>query len=235
MDPKISQENPRLQSKSVCYGFWAMFTVLTVQVHHSSTLFLVNVTWVWHSDVLFIFQSILSVVFILICCTLSIVCLVLKQRNSRDYRPVSTEEPDLEQSIKVSRVRSKVKKVNGNVTRSAALSAGGGNGQIQIDSSSNRCQAYKPSCNDCDQGCSGGETICVFFLYCWLFLTFWYYHVETILELIIISPFHSEVCIIRVASKMFLRGWKEIKMGTGFFYCQMSYNATVRLLSKCTF
>nr|XP_022307078.1 integral membrane protein GPR155-like isoform X2 [Crassostrea virginica] len=103
-------------------------------------------------------QSILSVVFILICCTLSIVCLVLKQRNSRDYRPVSTEEPDLEQSIKVSRVRSKVKKVNGNVTRSAAASAGGGgNGQIQIASSSNRCQAYKPSCNDCDQGCSGAH------------------------------------------------------------------------------
>lgn len=93
-------------------------------------------------------------------------CLVLKQRNSRDYRPVSTEEPDLEQSIKVSRVRSKVKKVNGNVTRSAAASAGGGNGQIQIASSSNRCQSYKPSCNDCDQGCSGGETLCVgYFFY----------------------------------------------------------------------
>lgn len=145
-----------------------MFTVRTVQMHQiiHPILFLVNVTWVWHSDLLFIFQSILSVVFILICCTLSIVCLVLKQRNSRDYRPVSTEEPDLEQSIKVSRVRSKVKKINGNVTRSAALSAGGGNGQIQIDSSSNRCQAYKPSCNDCDQGCSGGETICgLFFFY----------------------------------------------------------------------
>lgn len=98
-------------------------------------------------------QSILSVVFILICCVVTIVCLVLKQRNGRDYKPLATDEPDVEQSIKVGKMKSKVRKINGRVTKLGADRTC----QIQINSeSTNHNTSYKNACNDCDQGCSGG-------------------------------------------------------------------------------
>lgn len=102
----------------------------------------------------FYFQSILSVVFILICAIVSIVCLVLKQRNGRDYKPLATDDPDVEQSIKVGKIKPKVRKINGRVTKPGD----GVTCQIQINSeSTNHNTPYKNVCNDCDQGCTGGE------------------------------------------------------------------------------
>lgn len=97
-------------------------------------------------------QSILSVVFILICAIVSIVCLVLKQRNGRDYKPLATDDPDVEQSIKVGKIKPKVRKINGRVTKPGD----GVTCQIQINSElTNHNTPYKNVCNDCDQGCTG--------------------------------------------------------------------------------
>lgn len=84
----------------------------------------------------------------------TIVCLVLKQRNGRDYKPLATDDPDVEQSIKVGKMKSKVRKINGRVTKLGADRTC----QIQINSeSTNHNTSYKNACNDCDQGCTGGE------------------------------------------------------------------------------
>ncbi|XP_061186122.1 lysosomal cholesterol signaling protein-like isoform X2 [Saccostrea echinata] len=98
-------------------------------------------------------QTILSVLFILFCCVVTIICLVLKQRNGRDYKLLATEEPDVEQSIKVAKIKSKGKKVNSRVTKPRV-----GNCQVQVhgENSTNRSPPYRGSCNDCDQGCAGG-------------------------------------------------------------------------------
>lgn len=115
---------------------------------HVLNCFILNITF--FSNV----QSILSVVFILICCVVTIVCLVLKQRNGRDYKPVATDDPDVEQSIKVGKMKSKVRKINGRVSKLGAERTC----QIQINSeSANHNTSYKNACNDCDQGCTGGE------------------------------------------------------------------------------
>ncbi|XP_048753740.2 integral membrane protein GPR155-like isoform X3 [Ostrea edulis] len=150
-----------IHCRSLCFvlriRFWLFFIGFGVPVFSTGVLYLLGRHHM-HDEIDPSFhygrdQSIVSVLFILICCIVTIISLVLKQRNGREYKPLTTEDPDVEQSIRVGKMKSKIKRVNGRATR-----PGLGSCQIQINSenSTNRSPPSRSSCNDCDQGCAGG-------------------------------------------------------------------------------